>query len=257
MTFRLARPALPPIARVGVVVWFASLMFLGAARAQALNQFVGFGDSTADSGWYFTHPYNNNPAIQALYNSVRAAGGGIPTTVGGQMNTAIVSSLLGLTAFPVGEPGGTNYAAGGAVNIDYSNYSTLAPNTVSQIGTYLANNNGVANPNGLYFISSGGNDIRGAICPGGICAANATQLALTSAADLDSAIAQLHAAGARYFVVPILFGAGPGASTNTSVAAIERTYNQALYNGLASAGINFVPLSGKVIPPNSASSGRE
>lgn len=214
------------------------------AQAQALNQFVGFGDSTVDSGWYFTHTHDLNATAEALYKNAQAAGGGVATSIGGRMNSTILASLFGLTAIPVGEPGGTNYAAGGAANIAYANYSTLAPNTVSQIGSYLAAVNGAANPNALYLISSGGNDISGAICPGGVCAGNATQLAATA---LAAAVAQLHAAGARYFVVPIAYGAAPLASRTTTAAMTDGAYNQALYADLAAAGINFVPVSGKVI----------
>ena len=217
------------------------------AQAQALNQFVGFGDSTVDSGWYFTHTHDLNATAEALYKNAQAAGGGVATSIGGRMNSTILASLFGLTAIPVGEPGGTNYAAGGAANIAYANYSTLAPNTVSQIGSYLAAVNGAANPNALYLISSGGNDISGAICPGGVCAGNATQLAQASATALAAAVAQLHAAGARYFVVPIAYGAAPLASRTTTAAMTDGAYNQALYADLAAAGINFVPVSGKVI----------
>jgi outer membrane lipase/esterase len=226
----------------------ASLMlWAGMADAQSLNQFVGFGDSAIDSGWYFTHRYSTNATVQALYNAAMAAGGGYPTTPGGQMNSTILASLLGLTVIPVGEPGGTNYAAGGATDIPYPNSTTLAPTTVSQIHTYLGNVNGAANPNALYMLSSGGNDILDAICPGGVCVSNATQLATTSAAALSAAIAQLHAAGGRYFIVSILLGAGPASSSASPLAGVERTYNQALYAGLAAAGVDFVPLSGKII----------
>ncbi len=216
-------------------------------QAQGLNQFVGFGDSTVDSGWYFTHTHDLNATAEALYKSAQAAGGGVATSIGGRMNSAILASLFGLSAIPVGEPGGTNYAAGGASNITYANYSTLAPNTVSQLGSYLTAVNGAANPNALYMISSGGNDIAQAICPGGVCANNATQLAQTSAADLAAAIAQLHTSGARYFVVPIAYGASPLANGGTAQATTDGVYNRALYADLAASGINFVPVSGKVI----------
>ena len=218
-----------------------------AAQAQSLNQFIGFGDSAIDSGWYFTHPHDTNANLEALYKASQAVGGGIATTPGGPMNSTVLASLFGLTAIPVGEPGGTNYAAGGAANISYMNYNTLAPTTTSQIATYLASAGGAANPNALYLISSGGNDINGAICPGGVCAANAAQMAATSATDLVAALAQLHAAGARYLVVSILLGAAPGGNSNTTLSQTFATYTHALYGGLAAAGINFIPVSGKVI----------
>jgi outer membrane lipase/esterase len=204
------RPAL--LARVGALLLAAAaLPFAGTvAAAQAFNQFIAFGDSTLDSGWYYTHTHDSNPTLQALYQASQAAGGGIPTTVGGLMNAQVLASLFGLTAIPVGEPGGTNFAAGGAANTTYGNYSTPAPTTVSQVQSYLTSAGGVASPNALYLISSGGNDINQGICPNGVCVAGATQLAQTSAADLAGAIAQVHAAGARYFVVAIDYGAAPG-----------------------------------------------
>jgi outer membrane lipase/esterase len=245
MKFRGAASAAPMWA-----AWLTAGLLLvvsSGVRAQQFNQFVGFGDSSVDSGWYFTHPYSTNATVQALYNAALAAGGGLATTPGGQNNTTILASLFGLTAIPVGEPGGTNYAAGGAVNVDnYPNYVTLAPTVTSQIASYLASVNGVANPNALYLIASGGNDVR-AICPGGVCMANATQMAQASAAAITASIAQLHADGARYFIVPIAFGAAPNADTATPTAMVDGIYNRALYGDLAADGINFVPASGKVI----------
>jgi outer membrane lipase/esterase len=242
MTFR-------PAARVCAALLTAVSLAAAsrAAQAQAFNQFIGFGDSAIDSGWYFTHPHDTNASLEALYKASQAVGGGIATTPGGPMNSTVLASLFGLTAIPVGEPGGTNYAAGGAANTTYMNYTTLAPTTVSQIQSYLAGNGGVANPNALYLISSGGNDINGAICQGGVCGASAAQMATASAADLVAALAQLHAAGARYLVVPILLGAAPGGNGNTALSQTFAAYTHALYSGLAAAGINFVPVSGKVM----------
>jgi outer membrane lipase/esterase len=242
------RPAFLARVRVLLIAAVALPFSFTAAAAQAFNQFIAFGDSTLDSGWYYTHAHDSNATLEALYKASQALGGGIPTTTGGPMNSQVLASLFGLTAIPVGEPGGTNYAAGGASNITYSNYSTPAPNTVSQVQSYLTGNGGVANPNALYMISSGGNDIREAICPNNVCAANATQQAQASAADLAAALAQLHAAGARYFVVAIDYGAAPGGG-NVAGATAQTfgTYNQSLYSDLAAAGINFIPVSGKAV----------
>ena len=242
MNFRLA-------SHVGAAL-LTSILLVAASRptqAQSLNQFIGFGDSTIDSGWYFTHTYNTNPINEAEYKAAQAAGGGVATTIGGPMNSQVLASLFGLTAIPVGEPGGSNYAAGGATNVDYAGYQTLAPTTVSQIQSYLAASGGAANPNALYLISSGGNDINRGICQNGVCPANAAQLAADSAGALTAAIAQLHASGARYLVVAINYGTAPGGANTTAVAQTARAYAQGLYGGLAADGINFIPVSGKVI----------
>ena len=71
-------------------------------------------DSGIDSGYYFTHPISNKPGLQQQYALSAAAGGGIPTTLGAQMNSQLLAADYGLTAIPFGKPGGTNYAVGGA-----------------------------------------------------------------------------------------------------------------------------------------------
>ncbi len=119
--------------RSASVIASALLPLCGATvEAQPFDQFIGSGDSAINSGWYFTHTYNTNATVQAVYNASRAAGGGYATTPGGRMNSTILASLFGQTAIPVGEPGGTNYAAGGATNVPYAGSTTLAPTTVSQ-----------------------------------------------------------------------------------------------------------------------------
>ena len=99
------------------------------AFAQSFNQFIGFGDSTIDSGWFLTHRISNDASLESLYRASAAVGGGIPTGPGGPMNSQVLASLFGLTAIPVGEPGGTNFAAGGATNITYADDNSLALTT--------------------------------------------------------------------------------------------------------------------------------
>src|SRR3954452_5224659 len=130
----------------------ASLLSLAqAAGAQPLNQFIAFGDSTIDSGYFLTHSISGNATKQNFYNTAAAQGGGLPTTPGGLVNSEILAAYLGLTAIPIGLPGGTNYAASGADN-NNNNTSVTAPSTVSQINTYLASTGGWANPSALYLI---------------------------------------------------------------------------------------------------------
>jgi outer membrane lipase/esterase len=243
--------------RIGAAVsLFVPLMFLGsAAEAQSFNQFIGFGDSTIDSGWFLTHQISTNAAVESLYQASAAVGGGIPTTPGGPMNSQVLAGLFGLTAIPYGEPGGSNVAASGATNVSYPNDSTLAPTTVSQIQGYLALSNGAANPNALYVISSGGNDLSKAICPGGVCApingVSPQQLTINSANALAGAIAQLSSAGARYIVVPVDLGdktpQDPAANPGSPEGQLKTLYAETLYANLQAAGINFIPASGKVV----------
>jgi outer membrane lipase/esterase len=243
--------------RIGAAVsLFVPLILVGnAAQAQSFNQFIGFGDSTIDSGWFLTHQISTNATVESLYQASAAIGGGIPTTPGGPMNSQVLAGLFGLTAIPYGEPGGSNVAASGATNVSYPDDSTLAPTTVSQIQGYLALVDGAANPNALYMISSGGNDISKAICPNDVCApingVSPTQLAINSANALAGAISQLAAAGARYIVVPIDLGnktpQDPTSNPNSTEAQLKNTYDHTLYASLTADGVNFIPASGKVV----------
>src|SRR5262245_45526129 len=88
------------------------------AAAQSFNQFIGFGDSTIDSGYYRALP---NPGGGGIFNSywaaAVAAGAGKPTNSPGPMNSEALASMFGLTAIPANQPGGTNYATSGAKDV--------------------------------------------------------------------------------------------------------------------------------------------
>jgi outer membrane lipase/esterase len=117
--------------------------------------------------------------------------------------------------------------------------------TVTQIANYLAANGGCANPDALYLINSGANDVAFATGQSGAGPFPADPVAyLTNAANsLSQAIATLKAAGARYFVVPDLpfsFPMGGGAG-NATERADRLLYSQTLWSDLAAAGVNFIP----------------
>ena len=219
------------------------------AASQTLNQFVGFGDSSIDSGYYRALA---SPGGGANFNSywaaAVAAGAGKPTSSPGAMSSEALAALFGLTALPANQ-GGSNYATSGAKNVDSNNaqnggFQAAIP-TVTQIETYLAANGGRANSNGLYLISSGANDVSFATGNSGTGPFPSNpQAYLVAAADsLAAEVAKLQAAGARYIVVPDLpfsfpQGGGAGAATQR---ADRLLYSQALWNALAANGVNFVP----------------
>ena len=107
--------------------------------------------------------------------------------------------------------------------------------TVTQISNYLAANGGVANPNALYLISSGGNDI--SFATANLPAGSQSAYVAGAANALVAAIVQLQAAGARTFVIPDTPQSFGGATTE----ALRATYNTTLWQGLAAAHVNFVP----------------
>ena len=145
--------------RARVAILALSLAILcDPASSQQFNQFVGFGDSTIDSGWYRNLAFpTGNAAVDAGLPTAIANGGGLSTTGPGPVSSQILGGDFGLNTAPANQ-GGANYATGGARN----NQAGTLPNavsTVTQIQNYLAAGNGLANGNALYLIGSGGNDV--------------------------------------------------------------------------------------------------
>ena len=230
--------------RTGLAAAAALLLGAAAASAQAFNQAVIFGDSTVDSGFYKALP---NPGGGAQFNTDWpigvAHGAGAPTTSPGLMNSQVLASYFGLSALPANQPGGTNYATSGAKNQTVNSQATggfgKAIPTDVQIQTYLAANNGVANGNALYLISSGGNDVSVALGQTGTDLPGEPQRYTSSARRTISAprSRSLRAAGARYFVVPDL----PYSFAMNNDRQARLLYSQTLWSSLAAAGINFIP----------------
>ena len=217
----------------------------GPAAGQTLNQFIGFGDSTIDSGYYRALP---NPGGGATFNSLWptavAAGAGKPTTSPGLMSSEALAADFGLNGAPANQ-GGSNFATSGAKNVDVNTsvnggFQAAIP-TVTQINNYLAANGGHANPNGLYLISSGGNDVSFAIGASGSGPppSNPQAYIISAANSLATSVATLQAAGAQYIVVPDLPFSFPG--NNATERADRLLYSQTLWSSLAADGVNFVP----------------
>jgi phospholipase/lecithinase/hemolysin len=195
---------------------------------QLFSQFLAFGDSDIDSGYFFTHPISNNSTLESQYQSAVAVGGGIPTSVGGVMNSVQLAQDFGLTAIPVGLSGGTNYAASSATVTGTVNSNSLAPSIVSQIQTYLASTGGHADPNALYLLSGGGNDAKVAEGLSGTAAQEAYMVQQANA--YAQAIEQLYAAGARHFIDTDLSGSG----------SLGATFTETLWSDLAAAGVSVI-----------------
>jgi outer membrane lipase/esterase len=216
------------------------------ASAQSFTQAIIFGDSTVDAGFYKALPNPGGGAtFNALWPSAVAHGAGAPTNGPGPMNSQALAAYFGLTANPANQPGGTNYATSGAKDVTVNAPATggfqQAIPTVNQIANYLAANGGAANPNGLYLISSGGNDISFALGQTGTgpFPANPTAYITSAAAGLTTAVKSLQAAGARYIIVPDLTYSFP--LNSPTEQALKLVYSQALWSDLAAAGVSFIP----------------
>ncbi len=222
----------------------AGLVFASApAFSQTFSQFVGFGDSTIDSGAYRSLAAPGGGAnFDALWLPAVAAGAGKPTTSPGLVSSEALAAAFGLSAIP-SDQGGTNFATSGAKNVTINDAITggftAAVPTVTQIGNYLAATGGHANPNALYLISSGGNDV--GFATGNNAPANPQAYLVSAANSLAGAVATLQASGARYIVVPNLPSSFPtdGGAGNAETRADRLLYNQTLWTSLGGVRREF------------------
>ncbi len=218
------------------------------AAAQSFNQALVFGDSNVDSGFYRALPNPGGGAtFNALWPAAVAAGAGAPTSRPGLMNSEVLAGYFGLTAIPANQPGGTNYATSGAKNVTVNTAATggfqqAIPTTV-QMANYLAANGGRANPNALYLVNSGANDVSFALGNTGLGPhpADPTAYLIGAANSLAASVAQLKAAGARYFIVPDLPFSFPTGAGNAADRQARFDYSMALWSALAANGVNFIP----------------
>ena len=203
----------------------------GAAQAQQFTRFVVFGDSLSDSG--------NVAAASGL------PAGNSFTTNPDPVAAQIIAAAFGLPGGP-SLAGGPNFAWGGAcVRAAPAPCLNPVPNIPTQVSQHLALNGGRADPNALYSIWGGANDIFVAL--GAPATAQANTVAAATA--YVQQIGRLQAAGARYVVVYNLpnlgatpqFGASP--ATAASVSQITVVYNSALTAGLATLGTGLISIN--------------
>ena len=222
-----------------------------AAPATEAAQFSGvyvFGDSLSDAGYY-------RPFLLSL---------GLPPSVVAQLGrfttnpdpiwAELVSQYYGITPSPSNANGGNIFAQGGARVVDPSASTPPggAQRPVStQINEYLARGGGAADPNALYGIWIGANDIfqnLALLQAGQITQAQLQTNVLGAATSEIQQIARLRAAGARYIMVFALpdIGATPAfantGATGAAVSQLSAGYNTTLFTGLASAGIRVIPV---------------
>lgn len=197
------------------------------------NLFV-FGDSTVDTGWFRYQPLPSDPTKNALAAASLADGGRIPDTPYGVGAAQVLAASYGLTANPADNgAGGTNYAASGAQN-NANLINPNAPSTVSQMTSYTLAHAGSADPNALYLVSSGGNDIKYAQT---LVGSVARQGWVDGAAiALATKIAALQAAGANNIIVSNGYYAGTVAPSPTSLFA--RYYND-LFSDLSALNVTY------------------
>lgn len=194
-----------------------------AVAGDVYSQTYFFGDSLSDSG----HFQNNLP------EDIRDVAGSF-TTNPGQVWAEWVADHYGTDA-TTDNQGGTNYAIGGA-RID-----TPAANTIpvtAQVDLYLSTHGGRADPNALYTVWGGGNDLL------------AFDFNAPVGVQMVEAVATLQNAGARYILVPTVPDAGItpfaislGGGVPALATSIANTFNERIFGALSDAGLRVIPLN--------------
>jgi outer membrane lipase/esterase len=245
--------------KLKLVVLALGIVWASQAAADTFNQFISFGDSTLDSGWWSgalqgqcdgaPSPCTTGSTFKntVIGNAIALGGGVVGAPVGvGLMNTQVLAGFFNLSALPVNQSGGTNYAIAGATdaatpanastvgngNIGNLNPNGTLPSTVQQMTNYLSSpqQGGKANSQALYMVGSGGNDVTYAV--DNISGLTAKQAYLSyQASALASAIANLQANGAQHIIVNGLPG-GPG--------TLAAYYTSSLFAALTAAGVNYI-----------------
>ena len=146
-----------------------------------------------------------------------------------------VASAMGLPMLP-SLKGGTDYAFGGAwVTQPQVTPQGTIPDVPQQVGLYLSQHGGKADPNALYILEGGGNDIVGNLSSG----ISASQLGFEIAAGISEGELLLRRGGAKNFLIPDLLNVGllPAAQANPSFAtAASLATNKSLNSLLAIEG---------------------
>jgi outer membrane lipase/esterase len=190
----------------------AAISSAHAGEQQLFNQMVVFGDESVDAGFY-----------KSLF-----PGAGSPTTNPGLMNSQILAAYFGLTANPVNQPGGTNYANAGAG----------APATIptfNQFENYFGDS-GRANPNALYLISTGESEVAQVFASG--IADKPAAIKFDTGFIADYSGQALQRGGARYIIVPNLFYISTKVDPEQS---LRKAYNQSIWASFSSDGVKFIP----------------
>ena len=207
------------------------------AQQSPFSQTVFFGDSLTDSGHF-------RPVLVQILGPNGALIGRF-TTNPGFVWAEYVADYYGTNAASNNQ-GGTNYAVGGArAGVNTATALGPVPSVTTQVGSYLAASGGEADPNALYSVWAGANDLFAVQAN----PAQAQSIIGGAIAAEVGAIGALQQAGAQYVLVANLpdIGLTPamragGAAAMAQGTALAASYNQALFGALAANGISVIPV---------------
>ncbi len=226
-----------------LAVAIAGALALGTvvkAEAAPFDNIFVFGDSLSDNGdlslalGYPRSRFTTNPGTVAIEN---------------------IASYYGLALNP-SVLGGGDFAFGGAGIINNSpGTPSSVPLLPMQLAQYLAASGGKADPNALYSVWGGANDIfynAYVAGIGGQTPAQAQAAIIAAAQGEIGMLAQLQGAGARYVLVFNLpnigltpSGTAQGPAGSAALTGLSVTFNSALNTGLAqySGPLNIIPVN--------------
>lgn len=212
----------------------AALALVAApALAQTYSQTVFFGDSLTDGGFFRPLlPPEAQPVIGQF------------TTNPGWVWSQYLADYYGTNGSANGNgQTGDNYAVGGAmVGTDRGGALGPTPSLATQMSNYLASTGGRANPDALYTVWGGANDLFSVTDP-----AQAPAIIGAAVTAQVGIVGTLKNAGARYILVPNIpdLGLTPSFIAQDMAAqgtALATAYNNGLYGALNSAGLRVIPL---------------
>ncbi|MGN6313489.1 MAG: autotransporter domain-containing protein [Rhodanobacteraceae bacterium] len=223
--------------RIRILAGALALAISGSAAAAQFDAVVVFGDSLSDNG-------NLSIAEQLPFAPSRF------TTNPGLVAMENVADYYGITLSP-SILGGTDFAVGGAGVINNSAAGPI-PTLQQQVAQYLGATGGKADPNALYSMWGGANDVfyNVALYQAGAITQAQLQTNLQAAAQTElGLIAELGKAGAQRVIVfnlpdigqtPSSLALGPTAvAQGTGLSVI---YNSTLNAGLAQTGVDIIPI---------------
>ncbi len=227
--------------RAGIAAAAAMMIWGTAVEAAGYDAEYVFGDSLSDRGnlaeVLFHQNLPNPPSYHSSFTNGDVSAQVLAQTFGANANPSLwvtnfqdPYNLFGGASFVPG----TNYAVAGATAALHATGGPTGINLPQQVAAFSFYTSGVADPNALYYINIGGNDVRNAVLQGTGAAAVAAGVATEVAA-----IAALASEGARNFLVVNVgdVGAIPEfAQQNPSDAASATLFSQ-LYDAELAAGL--------------------
>ncbi len=225
-----------------------------AAQAGFSAEFV-FGDSLSDNGNLAAAlgaPFPDPPSFDNSFTN-------------GPVAVQLLAKSLGLSAnaslwLTSPAPQGTNYAVGGATAVGFAQGGIPGINLPQQVGAYSAFVSGHADPNALYVLMIGGNDVIDAV------ANNSGASAVTAGADQEvMEISALAGEGAKHFLVvdvpnvgqiPLFTQETPGPAAEEATA-FSLDYNRELVtklqdlelpSGATLTDFNFFDFNASLLP---------